>query len=248
MGTRLDVVMIGEELLLFEVWKKLIAETERLHHKLNRFDPASEISHINREAVLRPVELNEELWHIMINLKKYHHNTLGFFDATLGNFDKVILDKTHKTVEFAEKNISLDLGGYAKGYALEQIREILFQSGVTQALVNFGNSSVLAVGSHPHGEYWGIGVEDPFKPGRQLKTYELCNRSLSTSGNTLQHTGHIFNPRLRKYTTENKLVSAVSSKAVDAEVLSTALMVADEMSNLSIKKAYKNIIIDIFAV
>ena len=248
MGTRLDAVMIGRESLLSEVWKKLIAETGRLHRMLNRFDTASDISHINRQATISPVELNDELWHILTNLKKYHHNTAGYFDVTLHDFNKVILDDVHKTAVFAETDISLDLGGYAKGYALEQIRIILLQSGVTQALVNFGNSSVLAVGSHPLGEYWGVGVEDPFRTGRQLKTYELRNQSLSTSGNTAQHTEHIINPLSGKYTPERKLVSVVSSNAVDAEVLSTALMVADENSNSFIKKVFGKIIIDTFVM
>ncbi len=248
MGTRLDVVMIGDELGLSEVWKQIVAETERLYRMLNRFDSMSDISRINREAAMHPVELNNELWDILINIKKYHHDTLGYFDITLHDFNKVILDEGHRTVTFAEKDISLDLGGYAKGYALEKMRIILSKVGVTQALINFGNSSVLAVGSHPHGNYWGVGVEDPFYPGRQLKSYELCDQSLSTSGNTLQHTEHIINPRLGKYTSERKLVSVVSSNAVEVEVLSTALVVADEKAISSVKNVFGNVIIDIFVV
>jgi len=248
MGTRLDVVMIGNESKLSEVWEQIIAETERLHRMLNRFDTASDISHINREAVIHPVELNDELWNILTDIKKYHHQTLGYFDITLRDFNQVILDDEHKTILFGGKNISLDLGGYAKGYAIERIREILLHNGITQALANFGNSSVLAVGSHPHGKFWGVGIENPFNPDQQLITCELYNQSLSVSGNTLQHTRHIINPHSGNYVTERKIVSVVSSNAIEAEVLSTALMVADETSMLSIKKVFEKVIIHIFVV
>ena len=247
MGTRLDAVIIGDESRLSEVWEQILTETERLYRMLNRFNIASDISLINREAAAHPVELNDELWCILKDIKKYHQQTLGYFDISLRDFNQVILDDDHRTIAFAEKDISLDMGGYGKGYALNRIREIFLLNGVRQALVNFGNSSFLAVGSHPHGKYWGIGVENPFCPGQNLKTCELCNQSLSVSGNSIQRTGDIINPLSGSYTTERKIVSVVSVDAAEAEALSTALMVADENSTFFIKKMFENVIIDIFA-
>ena len=246
MGTRLDVVMMGDEPRLSEVWRQIMTETERLHRMLNRFDTASEISFINSEAAVRPVELKDELWGILFDIQQYHQLTLGYFDPSLRDFNQVILNANSRSVKFAEKNISLDLGGYAKGYALERIKEIMLQAGVAQALVNFGNSSILAVGSHPHGQYWGVGVENPFQPGQQLKTYELYNQSMSTSGNSPKHTEHIINPRLGKFSSERKFVTVVSTHAVEAEALTTALMVADNDSVASIKKACGNVVVDIW--
>ena len=248
MGTRLDVVMLGDEALLSEVWKRIVAETERLHRMLNRFDAASDISHINREAANYPVKLNDELWQIMTDVKKYHQQTSGYFDVSMIDFNRVIMDDDCKTLIFTEKDIILDFGGYAKGYALQQIQEILLKSGIMQALVNFGNSSVLAVGSHPHGQYWGIDVENPFLSGQKLQTCKLYNQSLSVSGNTANHTQHIINPRSRQYSDERKLVSAISTNAVEAEVLSTALMVADENTIISIKNLFVNVNFSIFVV
>jgi len=246
MGTRLDVVMMGDEPVLSDVWAQIMSETERLYRMLNRFDPASEISHVNREAAVYSVKLNDELWNILTDVQKYHRLTQGYFDPSLCDFNRVILNADNKSVRFTEEKISLDLGGYGKGYAIERIREIMLRAGVSQALVNFGNSSILAVGSHPHGKYWGVGVENPFLTEQQLKIHELYNQSISTSANTPKHTGHIINPRLGKYTTERKLVSVVSTDAVEAEALSTALMVADEVSVRSMKKTFENAIIDIW--
>jgi len=242
----MDAVMIGDESRLSKVWSQIMTETERLHRMLNRFDPASDISRINREAALHPVELNDELWHILTDAKKYHRQTLGYFDISLHDYHQVILNDDRRSVMFAKEDISLDLGGYAKGYAIERIREVFFREGVTQALVNFGNSSFLAVGSHPHGNYWSVGIENPLQPGQYLKICELCNQTLSVSGNSSLHTGHIMNPHSGTYSIERKMVSAISDNAVEDEVITTALMVADEVTVSSIKKTFENIVIDIW--
>ncbi len=248
MGTRLDVLMIGEEKLLSLLWEDIVSEAERLHRMLNRFNPGSEISHVNAHAVSHPVKVNDELWTILVDIKKYHQSTLGYFDATLRDYNLVILDENNQTVVFADKTILLDMGGYAKGYALGKMQKMLLQAGVRQALVNFGNSSVVALGTHPHGNCWSIGIEDPFHPGRQLKVFELCDTSLSTSGNTTQHTNHIIDPHSGKYMAERKLVSVIFPNCVDAEILSTALSVADNQSIEAIKKSYNNAICCIFAL
>ena len=244
MGTRLDVLMTGNESLLTDVWNRIAAETGRLHRMLNRFDPESEISCINHKATTNPVELSDELWNMLADIKKYHRDTLGYFDITLRDFNGVILDESRRTVAFVEKNIYLDLGGYAKGYALEKMREIMSAAGVMQALVNFGNSSILALGAHPYGDCWGVTVDNPFMPGQQLKTYELRNQSLSVSGNTPQRMKHIINPHSGKYISEKKIVSVVSTNAVEAEVLSTAIMVADQ----SVNNVFNHVNFDIFVL
>ena len=248
MGTRLDVVMTGDESLLTDVWEQIISDTERLHRMLNGFDAESEISLINRQAGAHPVALSDELWDIMSDVQKYHRLTQGYFDVSLRDLGKVVLNADNRSISFAENDVTVDLGGYAKGYALERLWGIFLQAGVTQALVNFGNSSILAVGAHPHGDYWGVGIENPYQPGQSLKDYHLYNQSLSTSGNTPQHAEHIINPRSGKYSPERKIVSAVSTNAIEAEVLSTALMVADEASIAEIKKAFENVVVDIFSV
>ncbi len=246
MGTRLDAVVIGNEAATLSVWGEAVAETERLHRMLNRFDRESEIAHVNRNAAAGPVAVSEEFRNILTDIKRYHRDTLGYFDITLHDFVKVIADDS-RTVAFADETVSLDLGGYAKGYALNAIRDIFLRSGVGQALVNFGNSSVLALGTHPHGDCWKVGLDDPFSPERQLKVFELRDTSLSTSGNTPRHTNHIVNPHSGEFAPEHKVVSVISADCVEAEILSTALMIADESDVETIEKVFPKAICYIFA-
>ena len=103
---------------------------------------------------------------------------------------------------------------------------LIWREGLERALVNFGNSSVLAVGSHPLGESWKIGIDNPYLSGKQIGQVEIRDTSLSTSGNMPSHPRHILNPFTGEFVTERKMVSVVADDPVDAEVLTTVLMIA----------------------
>lgn len=242
MGTRLDALILGkDEVKALEIWKSIIEELNRLHKLLNRFDPLSEIANINRQAIEHPVKVSEEIMAILKDCRRYHALTCGCFDITLYDFNKLTINTEEQTVFFNENPLTLDLGGYGKGYALQQVEKILKKNGILQAFINFGNSSVLALGRHPHGEAWSVGIENPYSPGQILKSVKLCDNSLSTSGNMPQHSQHIINPLTGEYTDERKLVSVISANAVDAEVLTTALMVADEQTEELILRNFNQI-------
>jgi thiamine biosynthesis lipoprotein len=86
---------------------------------------------------------------------------------------------------------------------------------------------VLALGHHPFGDCWKISVENPFRPGEIVDEIELRDEALSTSGNMPTHLKHIVNPRTHQFIEDEKIVSVVTQNSFDAEVLSTALMIAN---------------------
>ena len=213
MGTQFDILMVGSDpRLLGTVWEKVESEVQRLDKMLNRFDPESEVSFVNREAGHYPVTVGEELWEILQDCKRYNELTEGYFDITLQGFNQVLLTEEDKSIFFFSESLHIDLGGYGKGYALAKIRELLEENGIAKALINFGNSSVLAVGTHPCGEYWPVGLDNPFTKER-IADLKLCDSSLSTSGNMPSHPRHIVNPHTGTF--------------VD-EILTTAFMIADD--------------------
>lgn len=235
MGTQLDVLLIGgEEDFLRTVWQDLESEVVRLHKMLNRFDENSEVAHVNSEAGYYPVVVSEELWTILQDCRRYYELTKGYFDITLGDFSRMLFDETAKSVYFLSESMHIDLGGMGKGYALKKFHDIFIKNGIKCGLANFGNSSVLAVGSHPCGDYWPIGLNDPYTQ-QVIKVLKLKDDSLSISGNMPSHPKHIVNPLTGLYVEDHKMVSVVSADPVDAEVLTTTLMLlADEKTEKEI--------------
>lgn len=229
MGTQLDILFIGlssEEATY--VWEKIIWEVRRLYAMLNKFDLSSELSKINKNAYASPVSVSTELLKILVDCKSYHEKTKGYFDITLSDFNDVRLDSTYSVVGFSRPDITIDVGGYGKGYALEKIRSLFSMYQITQAFVNFGNSSILALGAHPQGGYWPIGIAHPYFLEESLDSFQLNNMTLSVSGNSEQRSNHIFNPFTNLPFRGEKIVSVVAPNAIEAEVLSTTLLVCEE--------------------
>ena len=235
MGTRLDALILGAgPTLASKVWEEVKDELVRLNKMLNKFDKESELYRVNNKAIHSPCFVSEELWKILADCEQYYERTYGYFDISLKDYSKVEFDNECHTVYFTDTGIQLDLGGYAKGYALESIRKILVNHSITQALINFGNSSVLALGSHPHGDSWSIGINDPYTPDKIVGNISLRDNTLSTSGNMPSHTGHIFNPFTGQYNADRRIVSVSAPNAIDAEVVSTTLMIADKIKEKEI--------------
>jgi len=229
MGTRFDLLYVIEDESAGEhLWDKIRLELIRLDKLFNRFDTESEVSRINAGACLSPFIVSAEMWEIFLSCRMYHKLTNGLFDITLKNYNNISLNDENKSVIFAEKDLQLDFGGYAKGYAIEKIKEIIIENEVKNSFINFGNSSIYALGNHPYGDCWSIGIENPYKKGEVLGEYKLKDNAMSTSGNMPSNPRHIVNPFTGKYNEEKQVVGVITKNSTDAEVLSTSLMISQE--------------------
>jgi Membrane-associated lipoprotein involved in thiamine biosynthesis len=198
MGTRPDVLLIGKEKSAGEqIWTQITDEIKRLDRLMNKFDPESEIYTVNSLFSTRPMIVSDELWGILTDCYRYFQLTSGYFDISLHDFSSVELNESDHTIFSSLKDLTLDLGGYGKGYALERTRLILESHGIENVLINFGNSSVLGVGTHVHGDYWPIGIQDP-QSGKDVGMIRLKDSSMSTSGNSLRNPLHLINPHTQE--------------------------------------------------
>jgi thiamine biosynthesis lipoprotein len=242
MGTRLDALLFGQDQVhLCATWNNVVSELVRLQNMMNIFDPGSEISILMKKALTAPAGMSIELWEVLLDCRKYHELTSGLFDITLSDFNRIEFDPEQQTIFFHGYPIVLDLGGYAKGYAMKKIRNLLISSGLMQAFFNFGNSSVMALGKHPCGKPWLVGIDNPFSPGEQLGSVELFDNALSTSGNLPHRQLHIVHPHSGNYYTGKKVVSVLAGNDLEAEILSTALLLADDETSEEIKGNFNNI-------
>lgn len=240
MGTRFDILIIDKKKPESEfLWVEIISELRRLDRMLNRFDPRSEISLINRNALDNPVHVTSEMWSILQSCLHYNRQTYGLFDVTLKDFSNVIFSGSDNSIYFSQPGTSFDLGGYAKGYALKKIRQFLLNAGIQKCFVDFGNSSILGMGHHPFGDAWRVSIENPFDAGQTADEISLRDMALSVSGNTPSYSGHIVHPKSGSPETGRKLVSVLMDDPLDAEVLSTVFLIAAESEKEQLKKSFK---------
>ena len=240
MGTRFDILIIGKSKTESEaVWYKIETQLKRLNHMLNRFNPSSEVSKINNNIFKHQrIHLSEEMWNILNNCKFYHQETFGLFDITLKDFGTIEFHEEDNSVFFSQTNTHIDFGGYGKGYALKSIKNILEDANIQECFVDFGNSSILGIGHHPHGDAWKVSIDNPFMPGQLVDEISLKDEALSVSGNTPSYTGHIISPRSGKPIEDRKLVSILSTDPLEVEVLSTVFMVATESEKEQLKNSF----------
>ena len=240
MGTRFDMLIIHSSPdRLNHIWSDITNELEGLDKLLNRFDPASEVARLNALQPQAPILISKELENILQLSQYYYENTLHLFDITLKDFSRIRFHN-NQYISFAVSGLSLDFGGFAKGYALKKIKHILEQESLSDAFIDFGNSSISGMGHHPYGDCWKVSFENPYNH-QLLNEFNLKNNTLSTSGNTLQYTQHIINPLTGSYNQHRKAATVISGDPLEAEILSTVWMIADEEQQKQIKEKFKNI-------
>jgi len=226
MGTKLDAIWMGAgQALSLSVWEAMYAEAERLDALLDRFNPSSEVSRLNAAADYGEVMADPAVLSLIRIGEQYRVRTGGLFDITRGTCGEGL--EIAQDGRFSLQGGSLDFGGFAKGYFLRQCKGMLQEAGIETAYIDFGGSSILTLGRHPFGDCWRIRVAHPYT-GAVLRDIDLVDRSLSTSGNRPGYNGHILDPRTGHAVTLRRIVTAVSPDPLDAEVLSTAAMIADE--------------------
>lgn len=196
MHTRVDIIIMGKKdkdelLCIIENIHDRIAEIESIG---NCFDPSSELSQLNAGLITKD-DISHELTAILDACDHWKETTGGLFDVAVEG--------------------RINLSGFLKGYALDAIKTILEKHGINNALINCGNSSVLAVGSqHRDGEGWRVANIN----GEQFVLHDEC---LTTSGNDSPERRHIINPLTHQYVEGQRMISVVTKGGAEGEVKST---------------------------
>ena len=98
------------------------------------------------------------------------------------DYRKVKVDESAGTIQLECPGAKLDLGGIAKGYIADRMKDVLIEEGVTSAIINLGGN-VLVVGEKPDGSAYKVGIQYPFQPeGTAIETMDLTDQSLVSSG------------------------------------------------------------------
>lgn len=209
-GTLVEVSVYGEpEPRARQAVAAVMHEFQRLHDTLHAWKP-SELSALNAAfAAGKSKQVSPELAAILQDASRLSAQSDDLFNPAIGGliglwgfqsdeFKAVLPDEAKvgalvkanpqmgdivlqdDVASSRNKAVRLDLGGYAKGYALDRAAELLKKMGVHNALINIGGN-VLALGSHGD-RPWRVGIQHPRKPG-PFATLELHDgEAIGTSG------------------------------------------------------------------
>ena len=212
MGNRFEITVVGDDRLWAdERINDAVEEIKRIEKLFTTFDESSQTNLINRNAGVKPVKVDREVYDLIERSKKISALTQGAFDITYGsidkrlwNFDKtmtslpdpqiskqlvrlinyrnVILNENNCTVFLKEKGMRIGFGGIGKGYAAEKAKSLLQQKGVKSGIINAAGD-LTAWGYQPNGKPWTIGIADPDTKSQAFSFLEITNTSIATSGN-----------------------------------------------------------------
>ena len=135
-------------------------------------------------------------------------------------------------VAFSGRGMAVTLNGIAQGYITDRVSERLRAEGMTDVLVDLGE--IRALGHHPSGRPWTVGLADPVVEGRNADTLEIADRAVATSGgygtpfDPAGRFTHLFDPETGRCAQGWLAVTVLAPDATTADALSTALSVAPE--------------------
>lgn len=261
MGTIFSITAYGPSCTyLEEIVSQGFQEIDRLDARMSHYKPNSELSTINREAFGQTVVVTPELFDLLQESFHLSEETAGAFDITVGQLMKswgffqggerlpsqhelldllqrtgyrhVKLDSVNQSIRFNQPNVELDLGAIAKGYAVDQVIELLRKKGIISALVSGGTSSIYALGAPPGLSAWKISIRHPLDRRKQVCLLRLRDLSVSISGinqKSFSLNGrlysHILNPA-NGVPTDKMLMSVVATvSTTKSDALSTSFFV-----------------------
>jgi thiamine biosynthesis lipoprotein len=134
-------------------------------------------------------------------------------------------------IAFAKTRMALTLNGIAQGYITDRVVDLLRARGLNSALVNLGEYR--AIGQHPEGRAWKVGVQDPITASGLVDVFELVDQAVSTSGGYGSRFGasaenHLIDPRTGRSAERYLSVSVMHASATVADGLSTAFSFMDD--------------------
>jgi thiamine biosynthesis lipoprotein len=227
------------------------SEIERIEKTTSFYDPESEIYKLNRYGYLNKEEATPEVRYLLSQSIYYYELSRGSFDVTihpllelwkggLWKEDPFIqrkrMNETLKKVGYENiimnddgilllNGASVDLGGIAKGYAVDRALDILRQNKIKRALIDIGGD-MGAIGGK-----WTIGLVDPKDPNECITRFKISNECVATSGNYERYfdpskkVHHIIDPRTG-YPADGCISATVIAKScTDADALATSIFV-----------------------
>ena len=251
---------------------KVMDEMRRIDRTMSPYIETSELSIINQFAAKRDVSISRELFNLIQQAQRLSKLSEGAFDITFAsigyqydyrkkqkpsdkqisqqldriNYRHIDMNPDKLTIRFKKEGVRIDLGGIAKGHAVDNSIEILQQCGISDALVTAGGDTRI-IGDH-HGRPWMTGIKDPRNETRSIIAIPLDNTAVSTSGDYERYFikdgvryHHIISPKTGKSVDSTRSVTVLGPDATTTDGLSTTIFILGPEKGLALAEKLEGI-------
>jgi len=273
MGTRIAVEFWDEDKHhAKQCAEQVFSEMRRIDALMSPYKPDSELSRLNQQAADEAIQISEEMFNLLKKSLRMSQMSNGAFDITFSsvghlydyregikpseqeiqqsleriNFRHVVLDEKNHSVRFARPGVRIDLGGIAKGYAVDNGIAILDKCGIKGGLVSAGGDSRILGdrGNRP----WMMGIRHPRKKDAVVVVLPLSNTALSTSGDYERffiedgkRYHHIISPKTGKSVATTWSATVIGPDTTTTDALSTSLFVLGPAKGLQLVESLEGI-------
>lgn len=275
LGTIIQLIVHGDN--AEKAIDESIVKLNEIDDKMSVFKDSSEVSIINSKAGISPCVVSEDTYFVIKKAVAYSKLSYGAFDPTIRpvvslwgiNTEHARIPKAHeiksdmrfidykdiisndkkKSIKLRNEYQSLDLGAIAKGFAADEVKNILVENNIKNAIIDLGGN-IYALGNNPDGTLWNIGIQDPIKErGEYVGIVRVQNKSVVTSGNYERYFmkegkryHHIINP-MTGAPSENGIISAtvISEYSIDGDALTTCVYVMGIEKGLKLIESIKGV-------
>ncbi|HAB26920.1 FAD:protein FMN transferase [Xanthomarina sp.] len=211
MGSRFDITVVANDSIKANKYiDTAIAEISRIEKLISSWDDNSQTSEINRNAGIKPVKVDKELFDLIERAIAISKLTDGAFDISYASMDKIwkfdgsmtkmpskeeiissvekvgyqniVLDKMDSTVFLKLEGMKIGFGAIGKGYAADKAKSLLISKGVPSGIIN-ASGDMNTWGKQPNGNEWKVAITNPMDKNKVFALLPITNGAVVTSGN-----------------------------------------------------------------
>ncbi|WP_282180309.1 FAD:protein FMN transferase [Maribacter stanieri] len=211
MGSHFDITVVAKDQVEADEYIDLaVSEITRIEQLISSWDSNSQTSEVNRNAGLRAVKVDAELFDLIQRAIGISKLTDGAFDVSYASMDKIwkfdgsmtvmpstdsikasvskvgfqniVLDKESSTVFLKLKGMKIGFGAIGKGYAADKAKDLLISKGVVSGIIN-ASGDMNTWGKQPDGSEWKVAITNPMDKNKVFALLPITNGAVVTSGN-----------------------------------------------------------------
>lgn len=211
MGSRFDITVVANNEAEGNSYIDMaVAEISRIEKLISDWDPNSQVSEITRQAAIKPVKVDKEVFDLIDRSIKISELTSGAFDISYASMDKIwkfdgsmtkkpteeeikrsvekigykkiILNEQDNSVFLKEAGMKIGFGAIGKGYAADKAKALLIKKGAQAGIIN-ASGDMNTWGKQPNGESWMVAITNPLNKEKAFSWLPIDNSAIVTSGN-----------------------------------------------------------------